>query len=87
MLQLQKLEVLARDEMLRLVADLLESSHPELYAEFKRMVNEAVRFPSHCGFLQAVVMGFVVDGGVCLGKGGTFCKEPNSIDMHTRLVS
>lgn len=41
-LQLQKLEVLARDEMLHLVSDLLESNHPELYAEFKRMVNEAV---------------------------------------------
>lgn len=43
-LQLQKLEVLARDEMLHLVSDLLESNHPELYAEFKRMVNEAVGF-------------------------------------------
>lgn len=42
MLQLQKLEVLARDEMLHLVSDLLEGNHPELYAEFKRMVNEAV---------------------------------------------
>lgn len=42
-LQLQKLEVLARDEMLHLVSDLLESNHPELYAEFKRMVKEAVR--------------------------------------------
>lgn len=46
-LQLQKLEVLARDEMLNLVADLLEGNHPELYAEFKRMVNEAVRFFSY----------------------------------------
>lgn len=41
-LQLQKLEVLAREEMLNLVADLMEGNHPELFAEFKRMVNEAV---------------------------------------------
>ncbi|CAM9790345.1 unnamed protein product, partial [Scytosiphon promiscuus] len=40
-LQLQKLEVLAREEMLHLVSDLLENNHPDLYAEFKRMVNEA----------------------------------------------
>lgn len=45
-LQLQKLEVLAREEMLHLVSDLLESNHPELYAEFKRMVNEAVGYCS-----------------------------------------
>ena len=42
MLQLQKLEVLAKDEMLGLVSDLLENQHPDLFAEFKRMVNEAV---------------------------------------------
>lgn len=42
-LQLQKLEVVAREEMLHLVADLLDSNYPELYMEFKRMVNEAVR--------------------------------------------
>ena len=41
-LQLQKLEVVAREEMLHLASDLLEGNHPELYAEFKRMVNEAV---------------------------------------------
>lgn len=41
-LQLHKLEVLAKDEMLHLASDLLENNHPELYAEFKRMITEAV---------------------------------------------
>lgn len=57
-MQLQKLEVLARDEMLHLASDLLESNHPELYAEFKRMVNEAVS--SHA-FLYLPGLQYVYD--------------------------
>ena len=61
-LQLQKLEVLARDEMLGLVSDLLESNHPELYAEFKRMVNEAVS----CLFMCCCQEGGDRGGGLCV---------------------
>lgn len=39
---MQKLEVLAKDEMLHLVSDLLKANHSDLFTEFKRMVTEAV---------------------------------------------
>lgn len=61
-LQLQKLEVLAREEMLHLVSDLLEGNHPELFAEFKRMVNEAVsHFPRKTAYRRVCIVYSLVE--------------------------
>lgn len=53
-LQLQKLEVLSKDEMTHLTADLLENHNPDLFREFKRMVEEAVSVFGHLVFSVAV---------------------------------
>ena len=46
-LRLQQNDVLDRDEMLTVVSDLLTKKHPDLFAEFKRIIEGDVSWRAH----------------------------------------